>query len=629
LRFSRLVVVLSTLTLILQGAAPALARDEGPSGSRALSGQVAAAFVLPGDVYELWRATLPGGRLQVRYQQRVADADVLGGQLTVISNAVGATEAVIGAHYPGLVPRNQRSISAKQAAGIATQRFGAAAGWQTTLMIDPADGRLFYWAESLRFDSRPVLWIDAGSGAVRNSYDAIAHDGPGIGVKGDTKTVDSSGTTGAFVLISDDGRQATYDMQNSRAARNAPGVIFTDADDTWDTPGVQSPGQPAGVDAHFYADLVDAYYSSTFLRDSIDNAGMPIISSVHYGHKYNNAFWNGLQMTYGDGDQREFREFSASLEVVGHELTHGVTQYTSNLVYQGESGALNEAFSDIIGASIENATNEPLSSHCVVVAGYTDCADWALGEDLIINNTDTIAGFRNMADPAEDEDPDHYSELINDPSDGGGVHSNSGVPNHAYFLLVNGGINAGCDAVGSDGHIHTADCGTVVTGIGLSAAQQIFYAGFTSLHSTANMCDARNATVALAGASAANVSAAWQAVGIDSTCTGNPPVSCDVPIATIPFESEHPYNPDQNCTWTYDNGTANFMLHFSLLDTENGFDFVNVIPDGATTPLHAYTGTYRGGTTTECITTQTVDVQLVSDQLINKRGFIVDAAIPC
>lgn len=204
-------------------------------------------------------------------------------------------------------------------------------------------------------------------------------------------------------------------------------------------------------------------------------------------------------------------------------------------------------------------------------------ADFLIAEDISLV-ADTEPGFRNMTDPREDADPDHYSELIVTTADNGGVHSNSGIPNHAYNLLVNGGRNAGCDTVGSDGHTHTVDCDLVVSGVGLSVARQVFYLGLTSLQENANMCDARNATVAVSpGQFRRNVSDAWSAVGVKSGCAPAPPLPpCGDAAATIPFESDHPYANNSDCIWTYDNGSPAYALHFSLLDVERDFDFVIV-----------------------------------------------------
>jgi bacillolysin len=236
-----------------------------------------------------------------------------------------------------------------------------------------------------------------------------------------------------------------------------------------------------------------------------------------------------------------------------------------------------------------------------------------------------------MSDPREDDDPDHYSELLIGEADNGFVHSNSGIPNHAYYLAVNGGKNAGCDTVGSNGHTHTADCDVTVAAIGLARAAQVFYAGFSSLPEFANMCDARNATVAVAGTDAAAVSAAWAAVGLHSGCTPAtppPPPCVGDPDAQIPFESPHPYGNNGDCTWTYDNGSAGFKFHFSLLDTEKNFDYV-IVYDGNGTELIRYTGLDRNGATSPCITTQTGSVRLLTDPAVTAQGFIVDAVVAC
>ncbi|HEY3003934.1 MAG TPA: hypothetical protein VGJ44_16435, partial [Kribbellaceae bacterium] len=145
-----------------------------------------------------------------------------------------------------------------------------------------------------------------------------------------------------------------------------------------------------------------------------------------------------------------------------------------------------------------------------------------------------------------------------------------------------------------------------VSAVGLATAAQVFYAGFTSLPEFANMCDARNATVAVARGAARSISDAWAAVGIHSGCTPAtpPPPPCESdPNATIPFESPHPYGNNADCTWTYDNGSPGFKFHFSLLDTEKDFDYV-IVKDGDGTALATYTGLQHHAITSPCITTQ-------------------------
>jgi Zn-dependent metalloprotease len=606
--------------------APAASGSSGSfarGGSFTLTGAEARAFAVPKDMVKVWSAKLANGTTQTRYQQLVGAAKVFGGQLTVLADKSGRTTAVIGAYFPGLKAKNGASVTAAGARGVATKRIGASGKWSSNLRIDPRDGRLFHEVVNQRLDHRWVHWVDAGSGAVKKQYDAIAH-GDGTGVKGDTKTLDTTRIGSTFFLRSGDRRQETYDAGNTASL---PGTIMTDADDHWNfnLPKWRSPSQAPGVDAHYYSNVTDDFYAQTFGRDSLDDNGMTMISTVHYANRYCNAFWNGEQMSYGDGDGKTCLPLSGGIDVVGHELTHGVTQFTSNLIYENESGALNESFSDMMGTTIE---------YYAAARGLDPAAppDWLIAEDVYLV-PDVALGFRNMSDPQEDADPDHYSEFIVTTADSGGVHSNSGIPNHAYYLAVNGGQNAGCDAVGSSGHRHTLDCDVIVPAIGLAQAAQVFYAGFSSLPEYANMCDARNATVAVATgtSAAAGTTAAWDAVGIHAGCTPGtppPPPCVSDPDAEIPFESPHPYGNNADCTWTYDNGTGGFAFHFSLLDTEKDFDYV-IVSDGNGNTLATYTGLHRRGATSPCISTPTGSVRLTSDGGVVAQGFIVDAVVAC
>jgi bacillolysin len=211
------------------------------------------------------------------------------------------------------------------------------------------------------------------------------------------------------------------------------------------------------------------------------------------------------------------------------------------------------------------------------------------------------------------------------------VHTNSGIANHAYYLTAEGGRNAGCTATALRPATHTEDCDVVVPVLGLDTAAQIYYRGISSLPEYANFCDARKATMATSRGESAAVGAAWDAVGVHDGCTpGSPPPPPCVgdDSATVPFESPHPYGNLGDCTWTYDNGTAGFSFHFSLLDTEAGYDYVYV-KDADGNILATYDGTYRRGVDSPCITTSTGSVQLVSDPAVTAQGFIVDAVNPC
>ena len=504
-----LLLGLATMLFIFSGVLSASAQETTPGGFLALGGEEARGYDVPGDAREAWRSTDAEGLTQVRYQQYVGEAAVYGGQITTLSRD-GERVAVTGSYYPNLDPTDEVRTTPADARALAEREEPGTGGRKNvTLFIDPKDGSRFYEVDSRDFDRRRVYHIDAQTGKKIKEYDAIQEaqetaSDPGVGVKGDTKSIDTTLSGSVVQLVSGDGRQRTFDAKNRQ---KIPGTLFSDTDNNWTAPGRTSPGQPAGVDAHYYSNVTDDFYRAVFGRNSLDDRGMTMVSTAHYGRNYNNAFWNGSQMVYGDGDGTTgFRELSGGLDVVSHELTHGVTDFTSNLVYQNESGALNEAFSDMMGNSAEFYAQ----------AGALDPAarpDWQIGEDVYLGAT-AAPGFRNMADPAEDGDPDHYSERYTGTNDNGGVHTNSGIPNHAYYLLVNGGKNAG----EARGHNHA---GPTVTAIGLSDAQQIFYKAFTGLPSTATMAQSRQATESIASGlygptsqQRTSTSAAWEAVGV-------------------------------------------------------------------------------------------------------------------
>lgn len=608
-------------------------RSVEPAGSFALGGEDAAAFRVPADMRELHSTTFPDGRTQTRYQQVVDGASVFGGQVTVIRRTDGTAESVIGAYFPDLAPANTRTLTKKQA----REKFAAKAGndgdFANTLRLDPRSGRLFYEVQSIRADERPVRWIDATNGKTLKAFDALT-DGEGVGVKGDTKTIDTTlqASTGLYRLVTADTRQVTYDAKNWNGTGPFAPTIMTDADDIWNLLGNASPAQPAGVDAHYYAGVVDDFYRDTFGRNSIDDAGMRIISVVHYGENYCNAFWNGAYMTYGDGNGTTCKSLSGGLDVDGHELTHGVTDHTSNLIYEYESGALNEAFSDIMGNTIEFYAHknnlDPAAS-----------PDWLIGEDVINRPTDPTPGFRNMTDPMQDGDPSHLSQKYTGEEDNGGVHTNSGIANHAFVLNVNGGRNASClKTAYHDVLLDSPDCNVVVPKLGVGRTAQIYYEAFSGLPEYANFCDARNATVATAssaafgkkGAAAHAVGLAWDAVGVHTGCapgTPPPPPCVGSDTATLPIESPHPYGHNGDCTWTYDNGSAGFAFHFERLEMELDYDYVYV-KDGDGNVLATYTGT-ASDFLSPCIPTPTGKVQMTSDPAVKEWGFRIDSVVPC
>ncbi len=179
---------------------------------------------------------------------------------------------------------------------------------------------------------------------------------------------------------------------------------------------------------------------SAYGRDSLDGKGLLLVASVHYDQDYDNAFWDGEQMVFGDGDGVYFNRFTASVDVIGHELTHGMTQYTAGLTYVAQSGALNESLSDCFGSMVKQMS----------LGQQADAADWLIGEGLFTSKVKGVA-LRSMKapgtaydDPQLGKDPqpadmDGYADLPHDSQhDNGGVHTNSGIPNRAFYLASTG-----------------------------------------------------------------------------------------------------------------------------------------------------------------------------------------------
>jgi len=219
-------------------------------------------------------------------------------------------------------------------------------------------------------------------------------------------------------------RRTVYDAHNKRAL---PGAL------------VRGEGSPASKDtavneAYDGAGNTYEFYSRVVDRNSIDGRGMRLDSSVHFGSKYSNAQWNGRQMIYGDGDGRLFNRFTAALEVIGHELTHGVTQYTAALDYNDEPGALNEHFSDVFGVLVKQYTLKQNAAR----------ADWLVGAGLLAKGVKGSA-VRSMKAPGtayddpilgKDPQPAAMRDYVKTQEDNGGVHINCGIPNHAFYRVA-------------------------------------------------------------------------------------------------------------------------------------------------------------------------------------------------
>jgi Zn-dependent metalloprotease len=471
------------------------------------------------------------GRTHERYAQSFEGVPVYGADMTR-QTSNGLTVSVFGTMYSGIDLDTTAALGVDEAAAIVARESGVTLGPARLpqLLVYPLDGgyRLAYRATAFTPAGGTEFFIDANTGAIVARLDAVQRQtaiGRGAGVLGDEKKMSVTPLGGAF--IAEDGLRPpgllTFDMKGNiiRTIGFLNGFGFLGVSDL----GASSNNawaDPAIVDAHAYSGYVYDYFYRRFGRRSVDNQDLTLINVVHpvsrddyasqdplvQGAFYLNASYYGDGiMVYGEGAPsdvtvrgQQWNYLSGALDVVGHELTHGVTDYSSGLIYSGESGALNESFSDMMGTAVEFFYQPP--------GGGLLHADYLCGEDVI-----TPGGIRSLANPAAYGQPDHYSRRLLAPPevDNGGVHTNSGIPNQVYYLAIEGGVNR--------------TSGQSVEGVGPANREQIekvMYRAFTELMpASATFAVARAATIQAArdlygaGSNAERaVAQAWEAVGI-------------------------------------------------------------------------------------------------------------------
>jgi hypothetical protein len=283
-----------------------------------------------------------------------------------------------------------------------------------------------------------------------------------------------------------------------------------DAGSGTDLPGttVRGEGGPATDDR----EVTEAYdglgatwtlWQEVYGRNSLDGKGLPLVASVHYGQNYDNAFWDGSQMVFGDGDGTIFQPFTRSPDVIAHELAHGITQYTSGLNYQGQAGALNESVSDVFGVLVKQRS----------LGQSAEAADWLIGADLLADGVKGLA-LRSMVAPGtayddprlgKDPQPAHWRDYVETTDDNGGVHINSGIPNKAFQVVA---TTLGGNAWEAAGQIWV----DTITGEISADCDFVTFAGLTLAAATARYGDT--------SPEAAAVRAGWDAVGV--AYTGGP-----------------------------------------------------------------------------------------------------------
>jgi len=287
------------------------------------------------------------------------------------------------------------------------------------------------------------------------------------------------------------------------AAADQPAWTVHTADNGTTLPGtpVRAAGEPATGDAAVDEAAVGAeaslaLFAEVYQRRSYDGAGAPVSLTVHYGRDYDNAFWDGTQLVFGDGDGTIFERFTRPVDVLGHEFTHAVTEHTAGLVYEGQTGALNESMSDVFASCLKQRLRDQTALE----------ADWLIGQGLFVEGIQARALRDMMApgtaydDPALGKDPQggHMDDYIETTDDNGGVHLNSGIPNRAFALA----------ATGIGGH-------------SWEGAGAIWYAALTGgqVGARTGFAGFAAATIAAAGEHADVVREAWETVGVTPTST--------------------------------------------------------------------------------------------------------------
>jgi len=432
---------------------------------------------------------------------------------------------------------------------------------------------------------RAYVYVNASNGNILYESNRIHHAdiaGTAVTAYSGNQTIIAD-FTGSNYRLRETGRGngiETYNMQEGTDYGAA--VDFTDGDNFWNN--VNANQDEVATDAHWGAEMSYDYLLNEHGWNSIDNNGFLLRSYVHYGSNYNNAFWDGQRMTYGDGSG-SYNPFCA-LDIAGHEIAHGLMDYTANLVYSYESGALNESFSDIWGTAVE-------------FYGKFSQANWQIGEDIGVT-------LRDMSDPKAYGDPDTYlgTNWATGPGDNGGVHTNSGVQNFWFYLLTVGGTGTN-----DNGDSYN------IPALGLSVAGAIAFRNLSVyLSSNSQYSDARfyaiQSAIDIYGACSPEAVAttdAWYAVGVG-----------------LPFDStviaDFSANPTTSCQ-------APFTVSFTNLSSNGGFfywDFGDGNTDSTTNPTHVY-NTY--GTFTVSLIADGNPCGIDSTTKVNY--IVVDSTLPC
>ena len=557
------------------------------------------------------------GRTHVRMQQTVAGVPVWGAESALHLERDGTVYAWGGDLHPDaeaveLAP----SLDAGAAVAVAAQSLGPvrfresvpadalaeAIDWspESELVVLPTErGYRAAFHVTLYVDAPvPANWevfVDAQTGEVLNRFNSIhtsahAHAtaasgwagvpyarqadraalspvftnslaaGTGTSLFGGSLPLTTLLSGGTYYLYDNTRGPSYIRTMTAGGGTSLPGSYVTDADNSFPA--------SAAVDAHYGAVTTFDYYKNTHGRSSYNGSNATITSTVNYddvpgGAGYNNAFWNGQQMVYGDGDGQTFRPL-VSLDIAAHELTHAVTGSSAGLIYQNESGALNEAVSDIMAVMV-------------------DRDDYKIGENSYTPGTAGDA-LRYLDNPPAGNQPDNYADRYIGSQDNGGVHINSGIANKQAYLMIAGGTFRG----------------VTVQAAGRAVTEKVWYRALTTYFTAStNFAGARQGTIQAAtdlyGASSAQVASvtnAWAAVGVGSGTGGGDTGggAAEWRYETKLYESRHNYRNNTNETKTYSKpGAQQVAMYFERFETEANYDLVRIKDAGG-----AVKATYSG-----------------------------------
>ncbi|MEV6960899.1 M4 family metallopeptidase [Streptomyces sp. NPDC051207] len=444
------------------------------------------------------------GTVHTRYERTYDGLPVLGGDLVVATSASGAAESVVKATRAAVKPATTKA--AVPAADAERQALDAAKAEKAKDSDVNRAPRKVIWAAGgkpvlayetvvggLQHDGTPQelhVVTDATTGEKLYEWEAV-ETGTGNTVYSGTVPLTTTQSGSTYTLT--DGARGGHRTHNLNRATSGTGTLFSGPDDVWGN-GSPSNLESAAADAHYGAALTWDYYKNVHGRSGIRGDGAAAYSRVHYGNNYVNAFWTDscFCMTYGDGANNA--NPLTSIDVAAHEMTHGLTSHTAGLNYSGESGGLNEATSDIFGATVE-----------FYAANSSDVGDYLIGEEINIRGDGTP--LRYMDKPSRDgSSKDAWYSGIGSID----VHYSSGPANHFFYLLSEG---SGTKTINGVTYNSPTSDGLPVTGIGRAKAEKIWFRALTTkFTSTTNYAGARTGTLAAAGELYGTTSAEYKAV---------------------------------------------------------------------------------------------------------------------